>query len=78
MIYIFHIHQNQKNSILLKIIKLFKNIISSNSLSQSITEQKVEFSDIKKIILNQNNLSASPLQSKSLVNCLKQYFGDET
>jgi pyridoxal/pyridoxine/pyridoxamine kinase len=70
---------NQKNSILLKIVQLFKHIISTSLPIQSKTktQNKIEFSEFENIIFKLlNKLKESSIQQ--FENILKGYFGSET
>jgi hypothetical protein len=65
-----------KNDILLKIVQLFKKIISSNFPEQSKTQCKIQFSKFEEMINNQiNGRKELFVQFK---NILQHYFGNET
>jgi hypothetical protein len=66
-----------RNSILIQIIKLFQNIISSKLSTPFDTQNKIEFSTIEKIILNSLNLKTGSTFQK-FENILNEYFGNET
>jgi hypothetical protein len=65
-----------KNSILLKILQLFKKIISSSFPKQSKIQNKIEFSQFEDMINKQINERKETL--KLFKNTLFQYFGVET